>query len=189
MPMYRTGFAHPLSLVHQCSKLLAETIYLFVRSESVLFGRTQIDKIRPALNSFVRVHCFQPTASCCNRSLNSFAILAKEVHARQQSLTAQMTLRPSCRLDNLPRLSSPRQVGGRLFDFSGCTAFVWDAPREVNVLLQSFSGCTPCRGQATRGGVCTKSFRQWRGVPQRERLLCWYSCSHKRGRLNERRRR
>ena len=25
--MYRTGFAHPLSLVHQCSKLLAETIY------------------------------------------------------------------------------------------------------------------------------------------------------------------
>ena len=67
MPMYRNGFAHPLSLMHHCSKLLAETIYLFVRSESVLFERTQIDKVRPALNSFVRVHCFRSTASCCNR--------------------------------------------------------------------------------------------------------------------------
>ena len=37
---------------------------------------------------------------------------------RQQSLTTQTTLRPSCRLDKMPRLASPRQVGGRLFDFS-----------------------------------------------------------------------
>ena len=117
--MYRAGFAHPLSLMHQRSKLLAATIYLFVRSESVLYERTQIDKVRPALNSFVRVHCFRSTASCCNRSLNSFAILAKVVRARQQSLTTQTILRPSCGLNRMPRLSSPPQVGGRSLYFSG----------------------------------------------------------------------
>ena len=118
MPMYRTGFAHPLSLMHQCSKLLAETIYLFVRSESVLFGHTQIDKSMPRAQFVCPCSLF----SADRHMLQSFACLACNISKgsphRQQSLTTQTTSRPSCRLDKKPRLASPRQVGGRLFDFS-----------------------------------------------------------------------
>ena len=118
MPMYRTGFAHPLSLMHQCSKLLAETIYLFVRSESVLFERTQIDKVRPALNSFVRVHCFRSTAS-----LLSFTQLVRDISKGSSYPSAIIdgsnTFAPVLPFGQMPRLASPRQVGGRLSDFSG----------------------------------------------------------------------
>lgn len=130
MPMYRTGFAHPLSLMHQCSKLLAETIYLFVRSESVLYERTQIDKVRPALNSFVRVHCFRCTASLQSFAPLWLAILAKGVRARQQSLTTQTTLRPSCGLNRMPRLASPHASRKTVIDdfASNCVRSVLSSP-------------------------------------------------------------
>lgn len=65
-----------------------------VRSESVFCERTQIDKVRPALNSFVRVHCFQWTDSLQSFALLWLAILAKIVRTRQQSLTAQSDFAP-----------------------------------------------------------------------------------------------
>ena len=115
------------------------------------------------------------------------AILAKEVSRRQQSLTTQTTSRPSCRLDKMPRLASPRQVGGRLFDFSVSLRSFGMPRAELTTYCNRLAIAPREAFKPREAGICVRLFRQPRGVPQRERLLYSYSCSHKRGRWNERR--
>ena len=91
---------------------------------------------------------------------------------RQQSLTTQTILRPSCRLDKMPRLASPRQVGGRLFDFSELLRS-FGMPRAELVTYCNHLAIVPRQVVKPDGaGMCIRLFRQPRGVPQRELLLC-----------------
>ena len=115
--------------------------------------------------------------------------ISKGSSRRQQSLTTQKTLRPSCGLDKMPRLASPPQVGRRLFDFS---EFVlsFGIPRARLQTYCNRLAIAPREAFKPReASICVRLFRQPRGVPQRAHR--WYSCScsHKRGRLNGRRRR
>lgn len=153
--MYRDGFAHPLSLMYQRSKLLAETIY-FVCSVRVGSLRAYTNRQSTPRAPFV---CPCSLFSVDRLVLQSFAplwlaILAKGVRARQQSLTTQTTLRPSCRLDRMPRLASPRQVGGRLYDFSELVRSFGMPRAKLLTYCNRLAICTPRGGQTSRGVAC-----------------------------------
>lgn len=170
MPIYRTGFAHPLSLVHQCSKLLAETIYLFVRSESVLFERTQIDKVRSALNSFVRVHCFR-----CTASLQSFTQLVRDISKGSSRPSAIIddsnNFAPVLPFGQFAQFSVPLTSGRTVIVILRVLASVRFWPRRIKRRQRHFDNCTPSSGQARRSEatiyymVSSTSWRSTTGAP------------------------
>ena len=187
--MYRTGFAHPLSLVHQCSKLLAETIYFVC---SVRVG---------SLQAYTNRQSTPRAQFVCPCSLFSVDRLVLQSFTQFVCDISKGSSRPSAIIDDSNNFA-PVLPFGQFAPFSVAPT----SRRTVIVILQATASGRLCprrvscqqrhfdnlhlvrRSNLTRRGVYVRSFRSPRGAPQQARQLCSCSCSRMRGRLTERQR-